>query len=188
MLSYDEEEEEDDSDIFGESDGETDDNDTKVCLLELCLSSWGMSCWFICYMREILMIRPSFRAQARRPLLMNWQLESKLNQSTNQQEMHVSLCHYHHRPSCHICNHLFFKYKLSLFSHPDCHPCMCMLMNSVSAMLSLKHWHLRRKVKAGKNQSLQNRRVGISFIRWKPTCFCLILHLLFSAGSLLCLL
>lgn len=31
MLSYDEEEEEDDSDIFGESDGETDDNDTKVC-------------------------------------------------------------------------------------------------------------------------------------------------------------
>lgn len=50
-------------------------------------------------------------------------------------------------------------------SHVECHPCMCMLMLfCFYHVLSGKRWHLRRKVKAGKSQSLQSRRVWTSSI------------------------
>lgn len=39
MVSYDDEDEEEDSDIFGESDGEDNDDDTKVFLILLCFST-----------------------------------------------------------------------------------------------------------------------------------------------------
>lgn len=42
-------------------------------------------------------------------------------------------------------------------------------------VIHLKHWHLRRKVKAEKSQSLQSHRVGYSFIHQYMMIFALVL-------------
>lgn len=60
---------------------------------------------------------------------------------------------------------IILLYEHLLPSHVECHPCMCMLMLfCFYHVLSGKRWHLRRKVKAGKSQSLQSRRVWTPFI------------------------
>lgn len=87
MVSYDEEDE--DSDIFRESDrddNEDDEDNTGVC---------PQSTGYLLHQPEIiltLILLPCFRTQARRLLLRNWQPESKATLSSKWREIVLVRC------------------------------------------------------------------------------------------------
>lgn len=114
----------------------------------------------------------TFRKRVRHPSPMNWQPESKAKPSAEQRETgHVSHCHFH--PSaderCHF-SHLILRNGHQYVSMWGVEitsaivACACSWILFSYHVMSWKHWHLRRKVKAKKSQRLQNHRVGIPFI------------------------
>lgn len=131
----------------------------------------------------------TFRKQIRHPSLMNWQPESKAKPSAEQRETgHVSHFHPSADKRCHS-SHLILRnghQYVSMWGDDITSAivaCACSWILFSYHVMSWKHWHLRRKVKAKKSQRLQNHRVGIPFI----TCAMQTLFFVFSFSFSLCL-
>lgn len=157
MVSYDEEDE--DSDIFGESDRDDDEDDEENTAVRPHFTGYLLHQPEI---QLILILLPWFRTQARHLLLRNWQPESKATPSSKRREIVLVSC-------C-----------------VECHPCMPMLI--IFVFLPCPAWEALayKKKSKGRKGSKPSKLQGMKFIhhryhhyhrQWKSACcLCLALH------------